>query len=171
MGSMQKLQPFQIASLYNGLANIPGCAVAWSLKEDQQKLLPDVSKVPDKFFVDKWFPQVEMIHLSDVAVVITHCGWGGLTETILAGKPIIATPFRADQPANAVKAKKLGLAKVLNVRRMTARSVEKTVLKVLNEPSFTQKAKELQTLAMKTAGATCCAEMIEEVAQHGSAWR
>jgi UDP:flavonoid glycosyltransferase YjiC (YdhE family) len=102
MGSMQKVLDFQITALYDGLDKVPGTAIAWSLKQDQQKLLPREGQgLPQKFFVNTWFPQAEALNLPEVAVVITHCGWGGLNEAILAGKPIVAIPFRADQPTNA----------------------------------------------------------------------
>ena len=100
--AMQKVLEFQITALYDGLDKVPGTAIAWSLKQDQQKLLPREGQgLPQKFFVKTWFPQAEALNLPEVAVVITHCGWGGLNEAILAGKPIVATPFRADQPTSA----------------------------------------------------------------------
>ena len=48
----------------------------------------------------------------------THCGFGGLNETIAAGKPMVALPFRADQPANAKLAKERGMADVLEPKKL-----------------------------------------------------
>ena len=43
--------------------------------------------------------------------MISHCGWGAVTECILNLKPILAIPGFADQIPNSeiIEAKKLGL--------------------------------------------------------------
>lgn len=169
MGSMQKLTKCQLQALYHGLSSIPDCAVAWSLKEDQQALLPDggVEKLPRKFFVHKWLPQAEALQLSDVAVVITHCGWGGLNETIAAGKAIVATPFRADQPTNANIAKSRGFAEVLDTSALTAEDVHRTVRLVLADPSYAERAKKMQATLLKTEGAEACVNAVERLVYKG----
>lgn len=171
MGSMQVLEPFQVTALYEGLSNVPGCAVAWSLKEDQQKFLPGGSTqgLSKKFFINKWMPQAEALQLPEVALVITHCGWGGLNETIAAGKPIVATRFRADQPANAGAAKARGLGEVLDPAKLSAAAVQDAVVKVLQDASYATCAKELQEALFKTGGANRCVEVVEHFAEHGYA--
>ena len=59
MGSMQVLEPFQVKALFEGLqALTPRCAVAWSLKPEQQAFLPGgPDALPSHFFVQKWLPQ------------------------------------------------------------------------------------------------------------------
>ena len=131
MGSMQVLEPFQVRALFEGLQAVsPRCAVAWSLKSEQQEMLPlGEEALPAHFFIQKWLPQGEALQLPDVAVVVTHCGFGGLNETIAAGKPLVALPFRADQPANAKLARERGLAEVLSPPKLTAAAVTTAVSK------------------------------------------
>ena len=59
MGSMQVLEPFQVRAFFEGLSALsPQCAVAWSLKPEQQAFLPGgVEALPPHFFVQKWLPQ------------------------------------------------------------------------------------------------------------------
>ena len=135
MGSMQVLEPFQVRAIFEGLLALsPRCAVAWSLKPEQQAFLPGgVEKLPAQFFVQKWLPQGEALQLPDVAAVVTHCGFGGLNETIAAGKPLVALPFRADQPANAKIARARGLAEVLSPPKLTASAVSSAVGKARGE--------------------------------------
>jgi len=91
-GTMVQLSSQHISSLYGGLVDLPGLAVAWSLRKDQQEFLPvDRGSLPRHMFVHHWFPQAEVLNLADVAAVISHCGWGGLMEIISAGKPLIYT--------------------------------------------------------------------------------
>ncbi|CAE7232034.1 UGT76E12 [Symbiodinium sp. CCMP2592] len=169
MGSMQVLEPFQVRALFEGLQAVsPRCAVAWSLKPEQQEMLPlGKEALPAHFFIQKWLPQGEALQLPDVAVVVTHCGFGGLNETIAAGKPLVALPFRADQPANAKLARERGLAEVLSPPKLTAAAVTTAVSKVLVDGSYAKRASELQRSMLKTGGAEACVDAIEHFVEHG----
>jgi len=167
MGSMQILTKDQVNAIYVGLEGLKGCAVLWSLKEDQQAFLPSggAAGLPPQFFVNKWLPQSEALQLPEVAVVVTHCGWGGLNETINAGKPIVATPFRADQPLNAKVAEKRGLAVVVSTKKMRAAEIGSAVEKVLGNPEYKKCAEELRAVLLRTGGAEKCAEAVEFFSQ------
>eukprot|EP00931_Biecheleriopsis_adriatica_P114903 TRINITY_DN90780_c0_g1_i1.p1 TRINITY_DN90780_c0_g1~~TRINITY_DN90780_c0_g1_i1.p1 ORF type:complete len:503 (-),score=117.75 TRINITY_DN90780_c0_g1_i1:133-1608(-) len=169
MGSMQVLEDFQVKAIYEGLSATQGCAFAWSLKSDQQSFLPggSIEELPERFFIREWLPQGEALHLADVALVITHCGFGGLNETIAAGKPIVALPFRADQPLNAAIAEKRGLCEVLQPSTLTAGAVTAAVAKVLQTPAYGRCARELQACLLKTRGAEACVEALEDFAEQG----
>jgi len=169
MGSMQILEQFQLEALFNGLMSLkPKVAVAWSLKEEQHEQIPGGrASLPPHFFVQKWLPQGEALQLPEVAAVVTHCGFGGLNETIAAGKPMVALPFRADQPANAKLAKERGLAEVLEPKKLTAARVKSALEKVLVEnPSYAARAKELQGMMLKTKGVEACVEAIEHFVEN-----
>uniref|UniRef100_A0A7S1WJ71 UDP-glycosyltransferases domain-containing protein n=1 Tax=Alexandrium catenella TaxID=2925 RepID=A0A7S1WJ71_ALECA len=168
MGSMQILLDFQVRALYEGLAEIPGCAVAWSLKSQQQAYLPNGGAgLPKKFHVQQWLPQGEALQLPEVALVITHCGFGGMNEAIAAGKPIVATPFRADQPVNAGIVKERGVAEVLHTKTLSKESVRDAVSRVMADESYARCAKELQASLGKTGGAEACVEAVERFAEQG----
>ena len=167
MGSMQVLEPFQLKALYEGLQALKGVAVAWSLKEQQQQQLPGgVENIPSHFYVAKWLPQGEAMQLPEVAVVVTHCGFGGLNETIAAGKPMVCLPFRADQPQNAQIACSRGMAEQLNPLKLTAAAVTGAVAKVLEDPRYAQKALELQRQSLKTKGAEACVDAVERFVEN-----
>ena len=164
MGSMQTLDKSQVQAIYNGL-NALDCAILWSLKEDQQALLPggSASGLHQKWFINKWLPQGEALQLPEVALVITHCGWGGLNETINAGKPIVATPFRADQPMNAKVATTVGMAVTLDTKRLRAAAVTSAVATVLSNPTYKERAEALRGVLLRTGGAERCAEVVEQL--------
>ncbi|KAF5313261.1 hypothetical protein D9619_003741 [Psilocybe cf. subviscida] len=52
-------------------------------------------------YLSKWVPQQYILTHPATGWYLTHCGWGGVTEAIGAGVPMIAWPFLADQPHNA----------------------------------------------------------------------
>merc|ERR1712151_606770 len=143
-----------------------GCAMIWALKEDQQAFLPTAR--PSRFFINKWLPQAEALQLKEVAVVVTHCGWGGFMETVAAGKPIVATPFMGDQPDNAKLAVERGMGELLPPKKFEARYVQAAVGKVLNDEKYKAAAEEVQRALLASGGVTKCCEIIEDIIANGS---
>ena len=47
-------------------------------------------------------------------VFLSHCGWGGITDTLMAGKPTLAYPSFSVQKGNAQRLLDLGAALVLD---------------------------------------------------------
>lgn len=169
MGTMAKLEKWQVEGVYNGLHAL-NCAVIWSLKEDQQAHLPVLqADLPTRFFIHKWLPQAEVMLLKEVAVVITHCGWGGLMETMAAGKPIVGTPFFADQHELTAAAVRLGVGVRLLPKHFQASAVQQAVGSVLDDRTFAAEAQKLQRALAATGGATRCCEIIEQCTVHGTA--
>mmetsp|Transcript_78679 Transcript_78679/g.138768 ORF Transcript_78679/g.138768 Transcript_78679/m.138768 type:complete len:475 (-) Transcript_78679:30-1454(-) len=163
-GSMVQLDAQQVQSIYNGLTAIPGIAVAWSLKEAAQKHLPEL---PKHVFIHHWFPQAEVVRLRDVVAVVTHCGWGGLMEIVMAGKPVIGVPFFGDQPMNASMAKQQGFGEVVPAERLSAAALTAAARKVLKDPSYSQKAQQAQAFVLASGGAWMGAMHVETLASHG----
>lgn len=63
------------------------------------------------FWVRSWLPQIELINHPAVKCGLTHCGWGGLTEFLGAGKPVATFPHFGDQldNSNLLIRKKVGI--------------------------------------------------------------
>lgn len=61
------------------------------------------------------------------AAVIQQCGIGTLTGAMRAGVPILAVPFANDQPDNAYRAERLGVARTITPGRYRARRVAETL--------------------------------------------
>lgn len=167
-GTMVELSEKQIRSIFFGLAAIKEIAVAWSLRQAQQALLPvKHDQVPHTFYIHHWFPQQEVMSLEDVAVVISHCGFGGLTQLISNGKPVVAVPFSGDQPFNAAAASRQGIGEVLNKDKLTPELVEAAVRKVLAGPQFKENAMKMRTALHTSGGSWECALHAEHLASHG----
>ncbi|KAJ7887433.1 hypothetical protein B0H13DRAFT_892025 [Mycena leptocephala] len=52
--------------------------------------------------VTRWAPQQFIITHPATGWFLTHCGHGGVTESLASGVPMICWPFQADQPFEAV---------------------------------------------------------------------
>ncbi len=75
-------------------------------------------------------------------LVITHAGHGTLIKAIAAGVPTLCVPLGRDQPDNAARAKRHGVAVVLSSRSSSA-TIAKAVRQMLSEPSYRTAADDL----------------------------
>src|SRR5581483_7861155 len=75
------------------------------------------------------------------AKLVVHQGGVGTTAQCLrAGKPMLIMPYSHDQPDNARRMKRLGVAKVIPKASYTPKKVTRKLRKILEEPELAQKA-------------------------------
>ncbi|CAM8919451.1 unnamed protein product [Rhodiola kirilowii] len=108
--AMTMLRNDQMEALAAGLEK-SGVRFIWSVKVSTQGHLDDgYAKVPEGFetrvagrgvVVRGWAPQTEILSHRAVGAFLTHCGWNSVTESIIAGVPMLAWPMGADQFADA----------------------------------------------------------------------
>eukprot|EP00435_Cladocopium_sp_Y103_P036140 s1504_g9.t1 len=128
-GSLLQLSQEQVLALYEGFA---ACDiwVVWSLKKDKQELLPE--DLPERFYVNAWIPQAELVQRPELLCVLTHCGWGGTLECMLAGKAVICYAGFGDQSENAKLMNSRGCGPiVLDPPRSSAKDIQAAVEDVL----------------------------------------
>jgi MGT family glycosyltransferase len=130
------------------------------------EMFPDL---PGNPLVTKYAPQLELLRLA--TIVITHGGPNTVFETLMEGKPIVAIPLALDQPAVAARLRRLGIAEVLPVMRLSARKIHRAVTKVLDDPSYRAAAVKMQTKLHSLHGLQRAADVIEEALQHHAAAR
>jgi UDP:flavonoid glycosyltransferase YjiC (YdhE family) len=91
------------------------------------------------------------------AVVVQHCGVGTLGQGLRAGRPILAVPFAHDQPDNAWRAARLGMARVLPPPRYRAPRVAIELARLLDDPSYASSAAQVAARVREEDGvATAC---------------
>ena len=75
------------------------------------------------------------------AAAIVHQGGVGTTaQALRAGKPMLVTPYAYDQPDNAARVTRLGVARTLVRSRYTVRHVAGELAALLDSPSYTRQA-------------------------------
>ena len=118
------------------------------------------SDLPGRPVVTTFAPQLELLAVADV--VITHGGLNTTLEALAEGKPLVVIPFAYDQPAMAARLKRLHVAEVLPVMRLSAKRIQAAVTKVLSDGSYRHAAQELQTCLRSARGSECAADIIEQ---------
>eukprot|EP00966_Prymnesium_polylepis_P230683 5338168-Prymnesium_polylepis.1 len=169
MGTMAVLDEGQIQAIYQGLSAVPGTAVIWSIKAAFHKFLPGGQhRWAAAHVIRRKLPPAaghSQYKLTDVKLVISRdCEWGGLMETCIAGKVILATPFFGDQPDNAAIVEKTGFGKILLPSKFTKESIQSKCTDLLANPSTcnAEKAKEVQEKVLATGGVPLMETIIEK---------
>ena len=128
--------------------------------QDKQAYLPELS---ERFYVSAWMPQAEILQLSELLCVLTHCGWGGTLEAMWNGKPVICYPGFGDQGHNAELLHSLGCGPILEPLKCSARDVQEAVEDVLKErEAYGTRARQVAEGLRKAPGPQKTAEVIEE---------
>ena len=74
------------------------------------------------------------------AAIVQQCGIGTLGQALRAGRPILAVPFAHDQPDNAWRATRLGVARTIPAQRYGARRAERELGHLLDDPVYGARA-------------------------------
>lgn len=112
-------------------------------------------------FISAWAPHSALFHR---AAAIVHQGGAGTLHTALAaGRPMLVVPFAHDQPDNAARVERLGVARVLYPNQYTAARVQRALESLLRNPSYAAHAAEVKTTVDSEDGATTAASAISRL--------
>ena len=116
--------------------------------------------LPGMPVVAQYAPQLELLRVASVA--ISHGGLNTALESMSAGKPMVLIPLAYDQPANALRLERLGMAEVLSVTRLTVQRIRAAVTKVLHEPRYREATLRAQSKLNVLNGTVHAANLMEE---------
>lgn len=119
----------------------------------------EIETLPGNPVVVRYAPQLDL--LDRVRLVITHAGLNTVMETLMAGKPMIAIPLAFDQPAVAAQLRRLGVAEILPVMRLSPARARRAIQKVLLQTSYTEAAERMQSALCGWNGAEYAAKVME----------
>jgi UDP:flavonoid glycosyltransferase YjiC (YdhE family) len=98
------------------------------------------------------------------ALVICHAGHGTMARALVCGCPVLAVPHSGDMAENAARADWAGVGVRLPWRLLSPLAVRLAVRRVLGDPRFGARAKDLAAWAAAHDGATRAAELLEALA-------
>ena len=98
-------------------------------------------------------------------LVITHAGHGTMARALACGCPVVAVPHSGDMAENAARADWCGVGVRLPWRLLGPSTLRLAVRRALDDPALLARARELSAWAAGNDGATCAAELVEELAR------
>ena len=96
--------------------------------------------------------------------IVHHAGMGTLAQALRSGRPMLAVPWAGDQPDNARRATRIGVAKTLPQERYQADRVAAELEALLNDTALLARAGQTgETVRAEDGVGTAC-DAIEEAA-------
>ncbi|CAH1101258.1 unnamed protein product, partial [Psylliodes chrysocephalus] len=99
-------------------------------------------EIPDKpvnLILSKWLPQSDILAHPNTIAFMTHNGLLSTTEAIYHGVPMISIPIFGDQPMNALRVQKSGIAEQLSFLDFNENELYETIVKVTTYPKYKEK--------------------------------
>ncbi|MGA2616874.1 MAG: glycosyltransferase [Thermoguttaceae bacterium] len=133
----------------------------WSDEEDEKySVRQRLGPIPGNPLVVDFAPQLAL--LDRAALLITHAGINTVVEAASRGVPMIALPRSDDQPGMGARIELAGVGLRASFRRCTPRELRGLIQRVLTEPAFRQRARQLQQAMLAAGGMQRAAEIAEE---------
>ena len=116
-------------------------------------------KLPDSICVAEYAPYSKLF--SSASVVVHQGGVGTTAQCLNAGKPMLIMPYSHDQPDNARRMKRLGVAKVIQKAKYNSEKVTRKIQKILDDPQLAQTARDVVERLRKEDGVKTACDALE----------
>ena len=123
----------------------------------------NLGRIPLNTMVVCSAPQIEL--LKRAALCITHAGLNTVLESLAHGVPMVAIPIGYDQPGTAARIAHHGTGEFIELDELTTKRLRRLIEKVLQDPSYRERADYFQKVISKTRGLDVAADIIEQAFQ------
>ena len=102
------------------------------------------------------------------ACVNVHQGGIGTTgEAMRAGRPMLVVPYSHDQPDQAYRLRKLGIARSVPRHKYTAAVATREIAALLGDPIYAERASEVGTKIRSETGLVTACDLLEKLIERG----
>jgi UDP:flavonoid glycosyltransferase YjiC (YdhE family) len=119
--------------------------------------------------IERYVPQASV--LPGCALVVSHGGSGSVMGALSHGVPMVLAPMGADQPHNAARCAALGVGETIDVTTVTADEVLAVARRVLDTPSYAERARALQREIAELPAPEAAVPLLEALHRQDSAHR
>jgi rhamnosyltransferase subunit B len=134
-----------------------GCRAVLLVGRDGARRLP--GPLPDEVIAVEYAPHATLFPRA--AAVVHHGGAGTLHHALASGRPMVVVPYAHDQPDNADRARRLGVARVIGLRRYRAQRVATTLRDVLRDAEMATAAARVSARVRAEDGVGAACDAIE----------
>ncbi|MES1201441.1 MAG: glycosyltransferase [Pseudomonadota bacterium] len=120
----------------------------------------------DVFVADGYVPHVRLFPRAHA--VVHHGGIGTTAQALRAGRPQLVVPFSADQPDNALRLVRMGVARSVPITAFTAKKAAAEV-EALDAPNYAERARSIREAMAQEDGPGAASDAIERlIATHAT---
>jgi UDP:flavonoid glycosyltransferase YjiC (YdhE family) len=117
-----------------------------------------LSRLPEGTFCADYAPFSKLF--SRASMIVHQGGVGTTGQAMLSGRPMIVMPWSHDQPDNAERVRKLGIARVIHRTKYSSACVGEHIRAILADASFSQNAQKVREKMLYERGAEAAASLI-----------
>lgn len=121
---------------------------------------PATLAAPDVFAAD-YVPY--SLLFSRAAATVTSGGIGTIAQALRGGHPMIVVPYGNDQPDNAARATRLGVARTIPRATYTNTRAAREIEALLGEPSYARRAEEVAKTVVAEDGVRVACDALERL--------
>jgi rhamnosyltransferase subunit B len=115
--------------------------------------------LPDDVLVTAFAPHAQLFPRA--AAIVHQGGAGTLHQALASGRPMLVVPHAHDQPDNADRARRLGVARIVSPRRYRAGRVAAILGDLLTSPSHAEAAARVGAVVRAEDGVAAACDAIE----------
>jgi UDP:flavonoid glycosyltransferase YjiC (YdhE family) len=119
------------------------------------------TKLPEGIVAAQYAPFSELF--PRVAAIVQQGGVGTIGQAMRAGRPVLVMPFSHDQPDNAARLVRLGMARVIGRSRYRADRAAAELRELIDNPSYAERARAVADLVRREPGARSAADALEKM--------
>ncbi|KAL1506655.1 hypothetical protein ABEB36_005980 [Hypothenemus hampei] len=105
-----------------------------------------VDDLPNNFYVQKWFPQQDVLAHPKIKLFITQGGIQSIDEAIDRGVPMLIIPFLGDQMYNADRSSQLGISEKIIFGEFKENELRHKINILLSDPLYRTNLKKLKDI-------------------------
>lgn len=121
--------------------------------------------LPDSILVAGYIPYSKIMPRS--AVIVHQAGVGTTAQALRAGRPMLVVPWAHDQPDNAERLRRLGVACTIRRHQYYAPRVGNELRELLTDPSYQSRSTDIAAQIAYEDGATAACDVIQQVLKGG----
>jgi len=118
-------------------------------------------RLPDSICVARYAPYSKIFPRA--SVVIHQAGIGTTAQALRAGRPMLVMPYSHDQPDNARRVRRLGVAEVLGRKRYKARPAASLIAQLLSDDAYRIRAAEVAEKVRAEEGTVAACDALESI--------
>ena len=112
--------------------------------------IASLGAIPNNFTVRNSVPQLEILKQADL--FISHGGMNSINESLYYGVPMVIVPQQFEQNYNARRMAKLGVATMLNTKKLSLKKLRHAADLVIENPEYKQKALTAGNILKESGG-------------------
>ena len=116
-------------------------------------------RLPNTICVTRYAPYSKIFPRA--SVLIHQGGIGTTAQALRAGKPMLVMPYSHDQPDNARRVRRLGVAEVLGRNQYKAKPASRLIWKLLSDNTYQAQAKIVAAKIVADNGAVAACDALE----------